>query len=285
MNDTEIFHILTVLGIYLCIFIICGIIFFLLIKLLKPEKADIKKQFTNQVNKIYQNNGKMINYKIKLSKLGVMYRLNDYNLNIAKYIAIRLIIGIMGAMLLYLLIYKVYVIPIGLVLGYIAVPIYFKYQNKKDNEDMILDLYNTYASLRIQLNAGVYLGDTFESIYSVVINKRYKKALEELISNFADKTISSEDAIMLFKNRFDSTEIDKLCNLLNNCVRYGISDNYTKDIMSEIQFIMEASTLKAEHDIENKTGFITFGYFVVIIIIIAYTLFLQFGDAKFFFTY
>lgn len=119
---------------------------------------------------------------------------------------------------------------------------------------MMMDLYNTYANLKIQMSSGVYLTESLEYSHKVAQDDRYREALGELILNLSDKTISMQRSVEIFKDRFDSREIDKLCALLHNCVVYGISDSYANDIMGEIQGIILASTLESEHDIENKAG-------------------------------
>ena len=98
----------------------------------------------------------------------------------------------------------------------------------------------------------------------------------------SDKTISMQEAIDTFQNRFESADIDKLCNLLSNVVNYGTDKSYTSDIMGEVQNSIAASTLKAEHDVEQKAGVINFAFFTVVIFIVAYATFMSFAGLDLF---
>ena len=142
---------------------------------------------------------------------------------------------------------------------------------------MLMDIYNTYSNIKIQMSAGIYIRECLEYTYDMVTNKRYKEALSELILNFSDKTVSSTDAVSIFKNRFHSLEIDKLSSLLVYFMQYGLNANHTDDIMSEIQGIIQAETLKAEHDIEMKAEATNFAFFTVIIAMVVYTVFSSFS--------
>ena len=266
---------------YFVMIIICILFFILLYKLIK--KIDISKyRIDKEIDKKYKNDGKISSMKMNMSKMGIMYRVQDYDLNPSWYILVRIMVGILIGVILYLLTNKMIIIAIGIFAGYIIVPIYFKKKNKDDNEDMMMDLYNTYANFKIQMGAGIYIIDSLEAAHKTANNKRYKEALGELILNFADKTIPMEEAINIFKNRFDNRQIDKLCALLENCIQYGNSEEYARDIMIEIQSLITANTLKTENDIENKAGLIKFAFFGTIIFLVAYSLYMEFADISLF---
>lgn len=266
---------------YIVMIIICILFFILLYRIIKkvdPSKYRIDKE----IDKFYKNDGKISAMKLNMSRMGIMYRAGDYDLNPSWYILIRLTVGTIIGIILYLISNNLLLIPIGIIIGFIIVPFYFKKQNANDNEDMMMDLYNTYANFKTQMKAGIYVIDSLEVTHKIVNNKRYKEALGELILNFADKTISTSDAIEIFKNRFDNRQIDKLCALLENCVQYGNSENYAKDIMTEIQALITASTLKAENDIESKADVIKFAFFGVIVFLVAYSLYMEFAGISLF---
>lgn len=231
----------------------------------------------NKINEAYVNSGMMDYKRLQLSRLGIMYRLKNYDLTPAYYVILRVGIGLLGAFLGYLVTTKLIAILIGFVIGYFAVPFYFKYEDKKDNDEMLMDIYNTYSNIKIQLSAGIYIRECLEYTYDMVTNKRYKEALAELILNFSDKTVKSTDAVMIFKNRFHSQEIDKLSALLGSFMQYGLNANHTDDIMTEIQGIIQAETLKTEHDIEMRAEATNFAFFAVIIAMVVYTVFSSFS--------
>lgn len=231
----------------------------------------------NKINEAYSKSGTMDYKKLQLSRLGVMYRLKNYDLTPAYYVVLRIGVGLLFGIVGYLISTKLIFILVGIIVGYIAVPFYFKYEDKKDNEEMLMDIYNTYSNIKIQMTAGIYIRECLEYTYDMVTNKRYKEALAELILNFSDKTVSSVDAVNIFKNRFHSQEIDKLSALLGSFMQYGLNANHTDDIMMEIQGIIQAETMKTEHDIEMKAESTNFAFFAVIIAMVVYVVFSSFS--------
>ena len=236
-----------------------------------------KDDIFNKINERYQAAGTMSYKKLMLSRKGVMYRVKNYDLTPGYYLVLKLTVGLIAAALGFLLFMKWYVLLIGFIIGYFGVPLYFKYENNKDNEEMMMDIYNTYANIKIQMGAGIYIRECLEYTYEMVINERYKEALKELVLNFSDKTVSSADAVQIFKNRFDSQEIDKLSALIGSFLQYGLNANHTDDIMTEIQGLIQADTLKKEHDIEMKAEMVTFAFFGVIIAMIVFMIFSSFS--------
>ena len=231
----------------------------------------------NRINDAYAATGTMDYRKQMLSRRGIMYRTKNYDLTPAYYMVLRIGVGLLVGALCFGLTFKFPVFLIGFILGFAGVPIYFKYEDNKDNQEMLMDIYNTYSNLKIQMAAGIYIRECLEYTYDMVTNKRYKAALEELIINFSDKTISSTDAVMIFKNRFHSHEIDKLASLISSFMQYGMNANHADDIMAEIQGIIQAETLKTEHDIETKAGLVNFAFFGLIIAMTVYSVFQSFS--------
>ena len=265
---------------YVLILILC-ILFFLSLMKTIPKAENLGPQAAKVVDKTLKERGVMNSYKMKLSKMGIAYRVGNYDLNPSWYIMARCTVGCIVVFVIYAITRKVTpIILIGFVIGFIGLDFYYKKENDADNKDMIMDLYNTYANLKIQLNSGIYITDSLAYSYNVAHNKRYKEALGELILNMADKTIPMEKAIDIFKNRFDSREIDKLCAMLHNYAQYGANDSYTADIMSELNSIITASTLGAEHDIESKAGMVNFMFFVCIIALVGYSIISQLSGMK-----
>ena len=265
---------------YVLILILC-ILFFLSLMKTIPKAENLGPQAAKIVDKTLKERGVMNSYKMKLSKMGIAYRVGNYDLNPSWYIMARCAVGCIVVFVIYAITRKVTpIMLIGFVIGFIGLDFYYKKENDADNKDMIMDLYNTYANLKIQLNSGIYITDSLAYSYNVAHNKRYKEALGELILNMADKTIPMEKAIDIFKNRFDSREIDKLCAMLHNYAQYGANDSYTADIMSELNSIITASTLGAEHDIESKAGMVNFMFFVCIIALVGYSIISQLSGMK-----
>jgi len=237
----------------------------LVYRLLNNAKNKAKESISG-IDERYKKKGEMGREKKKLSRLGIMYRFHDYDMTPSKYEVFRIFVGV-ATVLILLLADVSWMSVVGFPIGYFFTDFFFKRVNASDNEAMSMDIYNTYANLKIQLSSGVYLGDCLEYTYKIVQNERYKEALKEFVLNFSDKTLTSTEAIEIFRNRFQSKEIDKLCSMMSMFVQYGISEHYIQDIMTEIQSILTADSLRAENAIENKTGFVTFGFFSLVIVL------------------
>lgn len=230
---------------------------------------DTSQKLIKNIDKNIQKKGEMSKKQLFMSKTGIMYRFGKYDLKPSDYFLVRLLSGILVSAVLYLLAETFTVVVVGFPIGYLGINTFFKILNNRDNEEMTIDIYNTYANLKIQLSAGIYIGECLEYSYRITKNERYREALKELLLNFSDKTITSSEAIEIFRNRFDSREIDQLCAMISSFVEYGLSDSYLDGIMFEVQQLLESDAAKAQQNIESKTGFITFAFFVLIVILVA----------------
>lgn len=261
---------------------VCAITFYIIWTTLNKLYGK-KSEVFNKINEMYARTGRMDYKKTELSRIGVMYRVKNYDLTPGYFMVLKIAVGIMISILSYAVATtlleesNILIIPAAFIVGYIAVPAYFKYENGVDNKEMLMDIYNTYSNIKIQLAAGIYIRECLEYTYDMIKSERYKEALAELILNFSDKTISSTEAVNIFKNRFQSHEIDKLSALLGSFMQYGMNANHADDIMLEIQGIIQADTLKAEHDIESKAGMVTFAFFAVIIMMVVSTVVTSFS--------
>lgn len=277
----ETISILIKIAILITMLVSCIIFYSILQRIFKSSK-DVGTIAKKGIDESFKRRGILSESKKKMSKLGIMYRAGDYNLNPSWYILARIAIGAIMGLILWGVSENILLFVVGLPVGFILTELYYKKKNADDNKAMMMDLYNTYANLKIQMEAGVYVIESLEYAHEVVQNERYKEALGELLINFSDKTLAMSDAVDIFKDRFDSKEIDKLCALLHNCVTYGSQASYTKDIMGEIQSIILASTMESEHDIENKAGFINLAFFAIIILITAYSVMTSFQGVNIF---
>lgn len=230
---------------------------------------DTGKKLIKNIDKNIQKKGEMSKKQLFLSKTGIMYRFGKYDMKPSDYFLIRILSGILVSAVLYLLTESLLVIFVGVPLGYLGINLFFRLLNNRDNEEMTIDIYNTYANLKIQLSAGIYIGECLEYSYKITKNERYREALKELLLNFSDKTMTSSEAVEIFRNRFDSREIDQLCAMISSFIEYGLSDAYLDGIMFEVQQLLESDAAKSQQNIESKTGFITFAYFVLVVVLVA----------------
>jgi Flp pilus assembly protein TadB len=220
--------------------------------------------------------------QMHMSKTGILYRLGNYNLDPAAYIIIRAGAGAGFFLVLMLGGVNTLIALAAIPIGFFGTDFVFKKLNETDNKDMLMDIYNTYATLSIQMTNGIFLRDALEYTLKIVRHERYRDALAELVLNMTNKTISTKEAIDIFQNRFSSTEIDKLCNMLENLIRYGARDSYIRDLLGEIKSIITASTMEAEQNAASKAETITFAFFAIIIFFVGYATVHEFSSTGLF---
>lgn len=255
--------------------------YFFLYKLLKRStvlKDVAEKEVTNRIAK----EGKTSALALEMSKYGIMYRMENYELTPTWYIFVRLMTG---AALFAVLIFLDIRHPAALLAfpaGYYGLPFLFKKMNETDNKEMLMDIFNTYANINIQLKVGLYIANALEYSYYTAKSKRYKEAMAELILNMSDKTVTMEQSINIFNSRFASEEIDKLCAMIKTLLRYGNNNGYSQDLMDEIKAIIQADAIQAESDIDTKANMISFSFFAIVIVVVAYTVMTNFSGMDFF---
>lgn len=209
--------------------------------------------------------------RLRLSRLGIMYRLHNYEMMPSNYMVLRLTIGgIFAAAVFIIAGMRIPALALAFLVGYFGCDFYFKHKNKTDNDEMLNDIFNIYLTLKIQLTSKIPIFDALQSCLTMVKNKRMKEALTELVVNLSDKRVSYLDSVEHFSNRFESDSIANLCAFLKSYMQYGVSEKYIEDIMSEINEIATASAMKEEHSIESKANAIAFVYFVAILAVVLY---------------
>lgn len=264
MNVQLIMSYVSKIGLFLTAIVASFLVFKGVLKLLHQGEA-VGKKVASRFDKQLFKQGKMPKQQLFLSKMGISYRFGNYDLKPSNYIIVRIFVGVIVAAILLLLTNQFLPMCIGFPIGYFGINALFQLLNKRDNADMSLDVYNTYANLKIQLSSDVYINECLEYTYKITKNERYRTALKELLLNFSDKTITSSEAINIFRNRFSSKSIDQLCSMITSFVEYGLSDAYLDGIMFEATQLLEADATKTQQDIETKTGLITFAFFVLVI--------------------
>ena len=265
---------------------LCLFIFYKIIRQLLGKREEVATKLTKKIDDSVKEKGLFAAQKLNMSKMGIMYRAKDYDLSPAWYIISRCCIGVIAVLVLYLLSENIILSLVGFPAGYYFLAYYYKAKNQSDNKSMLMDIYNTYANLKIQTDAGVFIFDALEYTQKNVVNPRYKEALGELVMNLSDVTKTKDESITIFENRFSFVEIEKLCALIRNMVLYGGQGDYSKDIMVELTGIISASAKETEHSIDTKVGLVTFAFFAIIIFIVGYVIVYGLsGNSGLFFTY
>lgn len=282
MDINTVMHYVSRAGVFLTALFSAFISYHAAMRALGKGKAK-SKQILHNFDLKQMKTGTYSQKQLFLSKYGIMYRMGSYHLLPSQYATVRVACGLF-ATLVFLSgtksVFSVAAFPVG----YLAIEMFFKALNKKDNENMTMDIYNTYANMKIQLSSGVYIGECLEYTYRIAKNERYREAMKELLLNFSDKTITSSEAIRIFKNRFACEEIDKLCSMMTSFVEHGISESYMQDIMYEVESLLEADAMKTQHAIESKTGAITFAFFVLVVVMVVVSMIGSFDGVDMFLT-
>lgn len=249
----------------------------------KTFGGDVEKELTREISKKFLSEGRGAQMRLEMSKYGVLYHMENYNLSPGWYLAFRAIIGL--ALFAGFVIFDVQspLIILAIPAGYFGTPIVFKLINSSDNKEMLIDIFNTYANINIQLKVGQFVANALEYSYHTAKSKRYREAMGELVLNMADKSMTMEDSIKVFQNRFASNEIDKMCSMLRTLLRYGSNEEFTQDLLDEIKEIIQADALQAQSDIESKASMVSFGFFGVVIMIVVVSVMLNFQDGGGFF--
>ena len=224
-----------------------------------------------QINK---NLKKRLSYGPKqkeLAKLGIMYRLNDYDLTPGRYAIIKLIVSAVLVLLDILLFgtNPLYIV-IAAIFGYFLLDFYYKHENKSDNDEIERDINRVYIVLNVSLNSNIYIVDALVQAAEVARCDRLKKELMILSQNLSQKSILAEEAIQTFSNHFDSSTIRSFCNLLRAYFLYGDTDSYSKDLVNSVANSAKAQAIKDQNDMENKGQALTMAFFVIIIFAVVY---------------
>lgn len=244
---------------------------------------DTQQELKKEISKKLLDNGKGAQMRLTMSKYGVMFHMENYNMSPTYYLGFRAVIGLAIFAVLVIFDVKSPLIILAIPAGYYGVPILFKIINSSDNKEMLIDIFNTYANINIQLKVGQYIANALEYSYHTAKNKRYKEAMGELVLNMADKTVTVEESIQIFQNRFASNEIDKLCMMLRTLMRYGNNEEFTQDLLDEIKEIIQADAMQAQSDIETKASGVSFGFFGIVILLVVISVMMNFESGGFFF--
>lgn len=253
-----------------------GVFFYLMLL----KKRGIIENFQNKTNvtleAAYTSKKDTSAEALRLSQMGIRYRFKNYNLTPYQYQTYRIAIGFLIGLAMFALSYNFIAALIGAFLGYIGLDFLLVRKNQDDNTAILEDIYQTYVILSTQCDAGVYIIQALDQVYAVVKNERYKQALGKLIATFASKNVSFNDALLQFKNMFNSMEINKLASFLGSILKYGYNKDYLNDMMMESTGILQNLSKEKEKKVEGKSSAIIFGVFVLVIAIIAYLVYTQF---------
>lgn len=277
------YRVFIITPIFICLIIL---LFLQFVKIVNTERifGGVLERYDAKI----KDTGNLSGLQKKMSQKGIMYRMNNFNLMPSSYLTVRAMIGATTGILSFSFL-QVFSTNLSLIvaisftfLGFYFTEILFDALNKRDNEEMLMDIYNSYVALKTQLQAGQYISDVMKYIYENATVDRYKQALMELVLNMSDKTVSSTRAVEIFRDRFDNPDIKKFCSVLNSFYIYGINDKFINNLTREIEAVISATTIREEENIKRKTGMISFAMFATIIVAIGYCIITGFEGIDFF---
>ena len=199
------------------------------------------------------NNSRGEKIKLSLSKKGIMYHLNDYELVPTTYVMLKCIIAFVCFFLTCVFLkFNIMVMIISLLLGYFLLDIWFNLLNKSDNKKMKNDVQNLYFMLIIHAEAGVHMVDSVRNFIFETKNARLKEALNEFVNITTTNKASVEEAINLLDCRFSNKDISNLCAVLSQTLETGRSSKMMNDLLVQIENSQKAENYNMEKSHERK---------------------------------
>lgn len=238
-----------------------------------------KKIDGSEQNDSYFNKDRLTSF---LSEQGVMYRKNDYELDPVVFIFEKIMIGFAAALGMFIVIpgfsFKIVAAIVAFLAGFFYPDIRAKQKNKADNLAMEDDIITIYSTLKTEAKAGMYIGDSLIDCQRSVTNKRLKMAMTELNNNILSRKITMEEAVMIFKSRFDNPQIEDLADIIRQSFRTGKLIEMTKDIGSQIA---DSNEIRYENEKNASKKFammINIAFFSGIVILVLYISASQLGN-------
>lgn len=249
-------------------------------RVIKEINFDDTKIFENQKPKYnilsdYYANNILNSRRLKYSRNGTMYRLNNYNLTLFQIdllnIFVNVIIYLLVLSFCYFFISKIIIVDciVGLI-GLTAIPLYRKIQNNNDNDMIKKDICNIYILLNSDLDKGELIYDSLKHISENIDNERLKYAFCELVFNINNNKTTIDEAILLFNNRFMSDNINILSACISKIIKIGINENIKKEINDNTRNIIIEINKKINNKEKNNISTITNSFVMLSIIIVIY---------------
>lgn len=185
-----------------------------------------------------------------INEYGVSYMLSE-SINPVSYIIIKLVVGVLAGALVFSGTSNVVMFFLFFALGFLGVDLLVKLNNKRDNEEMLLDISNIYDVLKLQLEAGVFITDSINSCYKNCKNKRLKDGLLML---YIDIRANSNivESLRKFNARFNNTNISTLCAVLEQSLVTGQVVDVLENVSKENVSIQKLYNVQYKRKIEGQ---------------------------------
>lgn len=243
---------------------------------LKNDNSASAKQLSNYCGKA----GELKFNQLKLSRKGIMYRLNNFNLTVPQYYLMRLIFSLAAGIICFAVSKHIVYVMIAFIISFIGIDITFIELNEADNKKVLSDICNIYVVLNIDISNGMYLSDCLNHIKATVSNKRLKIAIDELIQNISNRNTTVDESLILFSNRFSLKEIETLSSCILEISKNGINDNYAKKISEESEQIILDINKKNADKINRYMSRLTIIFILYVIFLCVYWICINFNLSK-----
>ena len=209
-----------------------------------------------------------------LSKTGVLYRRNDYNLNASAFIFEKIVISLLLIVLSFLIVPGLFgklgcAVVMGF-FGFMLPDIAAIKKNRKDNDDIQDDIISIYNILKSHSKAGVYVSDSLIECQRAVSNGRIKAALTELNNNILSRNITIKEAVDQFNARFDNDQIDNLSVILKQSLTTGQIYDILRDISKQIEDINRLRTESEKARTKRQLKLMNVTFFVMVSVLALY---------------
>lgn len=203
--------------------VLCFVTCFVLFYRPKSEKKETKQTYKEQ--DFFEKRRKV------LEKQGVLYHHPKLERPEAYY-TMHVVVGVLLFALIFFFSPKLSIL--GFPIGSLLLNWSFRSRNKKDNEQMMGDVFLITSSLVTQVRGGIYVGEGFGECRHIVSNKRLKEALLIFARHMkiSDKTFL--ESIDEFEGKFDNEDISALCVALRQCEDNGRVTGVIEDLSKQV---------------------------------------------------
>lgn len=261
-----------------CMIVICYNIFSLVYKFLLNSKEFIilsKKTVDHAISDNDSGYFSKENLIAFMSKYGIMYRRNDYNIEASTFIIEKILIGLIFFVIgIAIIPSDVFIKIIGsiicFILGFFAPDILAKQKNAKDNSKMQDDIVSIYETLKINAKAREYIGDTLIECQRRTVNDRLKTGLTELNNNIISKRMTLEDSVDLFNARFENDQIDNLSVIIKQSLNTGKSSDILNDLTKQIEDLNELKQNQEKMIAQRKSQLRNIAFFFGLAAMVVY---------------
>lgn len=186
-------------------------------------------------------------------------------MNPVNYVCIKAGVALGGALFGMMAFSWVVAIILGIVGWYIPDAI-FSLSDRSDNDAIVEDIMSIYDTLRLQTKAGIYLSTSLVECYTVIRNRRLKKAMLELTSDILAKS-DIVNSIEDFSTKFQNQYIDSFGIIIKQGLESGQIVKILDDIGNQLKDLKHLMNEKEKKKVENQILFCQILIYIGVIVL------------------